>query len=110
MSRMTRGAASMSKRDPGPIWEDIGPLAYADAAKKIQLRFYRVKGKYICEDEYITVLKAVETYQVRAAESMGRDIYEVMEELCAPQGFDVVYIDEDYKEATILVDVSDMHI
>lgn len=55
MARMTRGAAGMSKRDPVPVWEDIGPLEYADASVELKIRVYRVKGRYLWSDEYISV-------------------------------------------------------
>lgn len=104
------GAAGMSKRDPVPVWEDIGPLEYADASVELKIRVYRMKGRYLWSDEYISVLKAIEAYRVLTGELMGKSIYEIFGEMCARQGFDIVYIDaEGYKETTVLVDVSGMY-
>lgn len=76
---------------------------------EIKIRVYRVKGKFLWSDEYVTALKAIEAHRVLAGELMGKDIYEILGGMCAPQGFDVVYVDEEnYEEATVLVDVSAM--
>lgn len=85
-------------------------MEYADANVELKIRVYRIKGRYLWSDEYISMLKAIEAHRVLMGELMGKSIYEIFGEMCTHQGFDIVYIDaEGYKEATVFVDVSGLY-